>query len=67
MSCQEQIDLSGFVANELSAFSVLQRGLFENSLNPQVSHGATELGELRFAHLAPLLGREPVGASPGRV
>src|SRR5450830_280347 len=24
--CQEQIDLSGFVANELSAFSVLQEG-----------------------------------------
>jgi hypothetical protein len=26
--CQEQIELSGFVANELSAFSVLQEGSF---------------------------------------
>ena len=26
--CQEQIEMSGFVANELSAFSVLQGSLF---------------------------------------
>ena len=36
-------------------------------LNPQVFHGAAELGELCFAHLAPLLGRDPVVASPVRV
>jgi len=30
IACQEQIELSGFVANELSAFSVHKRGLFLN-------------------------------------
>jgi hypothetical protein len=40
-SCQEQIEMSGFVANELSAFSVLQGSLiFEQEVGGGRSHSS---------------------------